>query len=117
MKYEAELFLGPQILLHKLLDRLDVLLKRACWLKLQRGHDFGGKARPIAPLQVVQNLMALHFHLLRLHFVDGWIVIDNLAVNFQEHGLLEGHLLRKLLPLVRALGWYITHETASVIHN
>ena len=117
VKCEPELFLGPQILLHKLLDRLNVLLKSACWLKLQCGHHFGRKARPISPLQVVQNLVALHFHLLRLHFVDCWIVIDDFAVNLHEHGLLERNLFRKLLPLVRALGWYITQQTASVMQN
>ena len=107
IEHEAELFLSPQVLLDKLLDRLNVLLKSARWLKLQCGHDFRGKARTIPPLQVVQNLMALHFHLLRLHFVDCWIVIDDFAVNLHEHGLLERNLFRKLLPLVRALGWYI----------
>ena len=61
--------------------------------------------------------MALHFHLLRLHFVDCWIVIDDFAVNLHEHGLLERNLFRKLLPLVRALGWYITHQTTNVMQN
>ena len=109
IEHEAELFLSPQVLLDKLLDRLNVLLKSARWQELQRGHDFGSKARSISPFEVVQNLMALHFHLLRLHFVDSWIVVDNFAVNFHEHGLLERNLFRKLLPLVRAQSWYITH--------
>ena len=61
--------------------------------------------------------MALHFHLLRLHFVDRWIVIDDFAVNLHEHGLLERNLFRKLLPLVRALGWYIAQQTASVMQK
>ena len=107
IEHEAELFLSPQVLLDKLLDRLNVLLKSARWQELQRGHDFGSKARSISPFEVVQNLMALHFHLLRLHFVDCRIVVDNFAVNFHEHGLLERNLFRKLLPLVRALGRYI----------
>ena len=82
MKHKSELFLGPGIFLNKFLDCLNVFFKGTRSLELQSANDFGGKAWPINLAQIIADLLALNFHLLRLNFVNSWIVLDNLTVNF-----------------------------------
>lgn len=81
VNHESELAFRLHVFRQKVLNRLHVFFEGARRLELEVCHDFCSEPRAELRLQVVHDLIPLHFDFLWLYLGFGWVVLDDFAVD------------------------------------
>ena len=84
VQIESQLPLHPVFLLYKVLHNFYVLLKSWRWFEIEYFEYFFAQSRLVSFSEVAFDLLSLNFDFFRFHFFSGWVVLENLAVNFAK---------------------------------